>query len=303
MRPFSSLGVTGLLTLAALGLNACSSSSSTATDAATDTATTPDAGSGVDAAKVTVSGIAAPHPFTTNPASDFSQLKVSIVDPVTVIANPNAPGLADRTLDTSAGNCAAGCAWSFDNVDISNISLGLVGIIDDMRTTGRLWVKTGTGAGASDFIAMIKASRAPITGVRLFAVSEATEAAMAAFAAKAIPTDTTIVTGELEKRGFMLGTIVSKLSEGAMPVAGATITTSDTRTTILYPSADFMTNGTSTASHGTFLVVPKLASASPNSIVATWTVGKPAGDTHTWTPLTAGTSPGTAFVLLFAATE
>jgi hypothetical protein len=301
MRPFSSLGVTGLLALAALGLNACSSSSSTATDAATDTATTtPDAGSGVDAAKVTVSGIAAPHPFTTNPAGDFSQLSVAVVDPVTVIANPNAAPLAGGALNTMAGNCAAGCAWSFDNVDISNITLGLVGIVDDMRTTGRLWVKTGTGAGAADFIAMVKASRAPITGVRLFAVSKTTEAAMATFAAAAIP-DTTIVAGSLETRGFMLGTIVSKLSEGAMPVAGATITTSDTRTTILYPSADFMTNGTSTASHGTFLVVPKLAS--PNSIVATWTVGKPAGDTHTWTPLTAGTSPGTAFVLLFAATE
>ena len=304
MRPSFSLGVSGLLALGALTVNACSSSSKTPADAATDTGSNPDAGSGVDAAKVTVSGVAAPHPLTAplgmNPATDFSQLRVDVVDPVTVIADPNAAPLKGGPLDTTAGNCTAGCAWSFDDVDISGISLGLVGIVDDLRTTGRLWVKTGTGAGASDFINMIKVSRAPITGVRLFAVSKATEVKLAAFAAAFIP-DAAIVAGSLETRGFMLGSIVTKLSEGATPVAGATITTSDTRTTILYPSADFSSNGTSTATHGTFLVVPKATTT--GSVVATWTVGKPAGDTHTWVPLTAGTSPGSAFVLLFAATE
>jgi len=48
-------------------------------------------------------------------------------------------------------------------------------------------------------------------------------------------------------------------------------------------------------------VVPKLAA--PGSVVTSWSVTKPAGDSHSWVPLTAGTSPGTAFVLLFAASE
>jgi len=85
-------------------------------------------------------------------------------------------------------------------------------------------------------------------------------------------------------------------------VMGATVTTSDTRVKILYPSANFMANGTSTASHGSFLVVPN-ATANPTAIVATWTVTPPAGDTHTWPMLTAGSTPGTAFVILFAANE
>ena len=41
----------------------------------------------------------------------------------------------------------------------------------------------------------------------------------------------------------------------------------------------------------------------PTSVVATWMVTPPASDTRTWTDLTAGTSPGTAFVLLFAAND
>ena len=67
------------------------------------------------------------------------------------------------------------------------------------------------------------------------------------FAAAMIP-DTTIAPGTLTARGFMIGTVVTKLSEGAMPVMGATVTTSDTRVKILYPSANFMANGTSTGS-------------------------------------------------------
>jgi hypothetical protein len=295
-----------ILFISALTANACGSSSGKSNSDAGNPDAAGDVSTGV---KVTVSGVAAPHPLTApvgmNPASDFSMINVAVVDPATVIASPTAPPLAGGPLDTSAANCpTTGCAWSFANVDISGITLGLVGILDDARTTGRLWVKTGTGSGGADFINGIKADPQPITMRQLFAVSEATEAALATFAG-AVLLDAALVPGVLETRGFMLGTVIGKLSAGASPVAGATVTPSGTTATkvdILYPNETFSGNGTSTASHGTFLVVPKLATP-PSSIVASWTVTPPAADTRVWPVLTAGTNPGTAFVLLFPANE
>jgi hypothetical protein len=303
MRLICAVGLSG-----ALAVSACSSSSGNKADSGVGGSMANDAGGdAADAgpALVTVSGTAAPHPLAKaldpSAVTNFTMINVAVVDPAIVIANPTAPPLQGGPLDTTAGNCmgANGCAWSFDNVNISGISLGLVGILDDARTTGRLWVKTGTGAGSAATINMFKISRAPITNVPLFAVSVATEGALSMFAAAALQ-DTTIMPGTLTSRGFMIGTVVSSLASGAMPVMGATVTTSDTRVNILYPSANFMANGTSTASHGSFLVVPKPV-ANPTAIVATWTVTPPSGDSRTWPMLTAGSTPGTAFVILFAA--
>jgi hypothetical protein len=305
MRIICAMGLSG-----ALIVGACSSSSgnkgdsgvggSMASDAGGDTA---DAGP----ALVTVSGTAAPHPLAKaldpNATTNFTMINVAVVDPAIVIATPAAPPLQGGALDTSAGNCPSGtCAWSFDNVNISTISLGLVGILDDARpTASRLWVKTGTGAGSAATINMFKISRAPITNVPLFAVSTATEGALAMFAAGALQ-DATIVPGTLTTRGFMIGSVVSKLSQGATPVAGAMVTTTDTRVNIIYPNADFSGVGTSTSATGTILVVPKPVTQ-PTSIVATWTVTAPSGDMRVWPSLTAGSTPGTAFVILFAANE
>jgi len=306
MRLSSTLGF-GLTLVGALAVGACSSSNGNPVDSGSDTGAPADTSTAIN---VAVSGTAAPHPLTTpvgmNPATDFSELQVAVVDPAVVIANPSAPPLAGGPLNTMPANCgASGCAWSFDSVDISKISLGLVGIVDDTRTTNKLWVRTGTGAGAASFITMEKTTKAPITDRRLFAVSKNTEAALAMFAAVVLQ-DPSIVPGSLEARGFMLATVVGKLSEGAAPVAGAMITPlNDSRTNVIYPNATFTGVGTTTAAHGTVLVVPKMAAdaGTPTSIVASWMVTPPSGDSRTWANLTAGTSPGTAFVLLFAANE
>ena len=305
MRLFSSLG-SSLALVGALALGGCSSNNGNPVDSGTGTDTGTDAPAAV---KVTVSGTASPHRLTPrlDPTADFTQMLVAVVDPMTVIAHPLDPPLAGGPLDTTAANCpaATGCAWSFDNVDISKITLGLVGIVDDARPAGsRKWVKTGTGAGASSFILMVQQNPVPITNRVLFAVSKASEGALATFAAAFGP-DSTVAPGVLETRGFMLASIVGKLSEGAMPVAGATITTNDTRTNIIYPNADFSGVGTSTAVHGTVLVVPKAPgdSGMTSSIVASWHITPPSGDARAWPDLTAGTSPGAAFVLLFAANE
>lgn len=297
MRLFSSFGLS-LALVGALALGACSSSKGNPVDSGTGTDTGTDTPAGI---KVTISGTAAKHPLTPrlDPTADFTQMVVAVVDPTTVIANPAAPPLAGGALDTTSGNCP--CAWSFDNVDISKITLGLVGIVDDGRAAGsHLWVKTGTGAGAGSYIMMVQQNPMPITNRPLFAVSKVTENKLAMFAAAFGP-DNTVAPGVLETRGFMLASVVGKLSAGAAPVAGATITTTDIRTNIIYPNDDFTGIQSTTAVHGTVLVVPK--SANPPSIVASWNIGAPAGDTRTWGSLTAGTSPGTAFVLLFAADE
>ena len=102
----------------------------------------------------------------------------------------------------------------------------------------------------------------------------------------------------------MIGSILGKPSAGAMPVAGATLTPADaSKVNILYPSADFMSAGTSTSATGTVLVVPKAAPAAAVPVVTSWSVTPATGDTRTWTALTAGSTPGTAFVILFAANE
>ncbi len=180
----------------------------------------------------------------------------------------------------------------------------MVGILSDARTTNRVWVKTGTGAGAEDFVMMHQQSHAPITDRPLFAVSTMTEAKLAAFAAAMLP-DATIVAGSLTQRGFMLASILTKRSEGAAPVMGAKLTPTDaSKVNILYPSIDVMSNGTSTSALGTVLVVPKIGGANAIPVVTQWSVTAPTGDTtHTWPMLTAGSTPGTAFVILFAANE
>lgn len=307
MRLMCAMGLSG-----ALAISACSSSSGT-----TSTTDSGVGGSSADAGKdavvdagpalVTVSGTAAPHPLTValDPTASFTMINVAVVDPSVVLANPAAPPLQGGALDTSAANCpaATGCAWSFDNVDISKISLGLVGILSDARTASPVWVKTGTGAGAEDFIVMTQQTRAPITNRPLFAISTGTEAMLAGFAATVL-SDTTIVAGSLTQRGFMVATIVSKLSQGAMPVAGATLTPTDaSRVNLIYPTANFMSVGTSTSANGTVLVVPKTGGAGATPVVTSWAVTAPTGDTRVWPTLTAGSTPGTAFVILFAANE
>lgn len=303
MRLICAVGLSG-----ALALSACSSSSGPSGAGGSGGSADGGQDAATDAPKgVMISGTAAPHPLTAglDPGASFTMINVAVVDPYVVISNPAAPPLAGKALDISSANCpmTTGCAWSFDNVDISGITLGLVGILDDQRTTGRVWVKTGTGAGAGDFVMMHNQTKEPITNRPLFAVSTMSEAKLAAFAAAAL-TDTTIVAGSLTGRGFMIASILGKQSAGATPVAGATLTPADaSKVNVIYPSADFMSVGTSTSATGTVLVVPKASAATAAPIVTAWTVTAPTGDTRTWPVLTAGSTPGTAFVILFAANE
>ena len=268
-----------------------------------------DASTDLGPITVTVSGTAAAHPITAalgmNPPGDFNQLVVAVADPVAMIVNPAALPLAGGSLDTSASNCAAtgSCPWAFDNVDLRNLSLGLIGLIDDGRApASRIWLKTGNAVASAALVDAARMNGQPITDRRLFAVSRSTEASLAQLMAATLG-DAAIVAGSLESRGFILGTIAGKASQGNAPVAGATVSvaSSETRFNIVYPNAAFTGVGTATAAHGTFLAVPKLASAPV--IVTSWTVTAPTGDTRVWPSLTAGSTPGSAFVLMMSANE
>jgi hypothetical protein len=254
--------------------------------------------------RVTISGTAMPHPLNAQlgATDDFSMLKVAIVNPTAVLVDPAALPLGAMNLDTTAGCASAtGCAWSLSAIDISNLSLGLVGTLEDLRTgDARLWVKTGTGMGTAAFLTVEKQTRAPITDRRAFAVSRKLEAKLAAFASG--PLGTAFAAGDLEARGFLIGHVVGKLSEGPEPagVAGATVMPVGAAPfDVLYPNATFTATGNATAASGIFLVVPRTAMA----FVASCMVVAPAGETRTWDAFLAGSNPANAFIIILPANE
>ncbi|HEY2731040.1 MAG TPA: hypothetical protein VGK52_13945 [Polyangia bacterium] len=258
---------------------------------------------------VSISGTAAPHPL--NQAllmknEDFSMLKIAIVNPTEVILNPDATPLGSMALDTSAANCDAttGCKWTLAGVDITNLSIGLVGTLEDTRTgTARLWVKTGTGMGTAADLAAVRAAPAPIVDRRAFAVSRELEAALGQFVGQVLKI--TLAPGDLETRGFLIGHVVGKLSEGPMPagVAGATVSAMG-NFDVIYPNATFSGAGTATAATGIFLMVPRPTDAGAfEPVVTMWDVVPPAADTRTWASHIAGSNPSNAFVIIMPANE
>ena len=262
------------------------------------------AGTG-SATLVTISGTAAPHPLNAmlnqGSVAPFTDLTVGIVDPAAVLTNPGAPPAASMALDTTTEPC---CQFSFPGVDITNITLGLVGSLEDQRTgDARLWVKTGTGIGTADFLKQVRMAPAPITDRRVFGVSRTLEGKLVAFVNKVL--GLTLAPGDLETRGFLIGHVVGKLSEGHPDpggVIGATVTPGGTAAAsfdLIYPDATVSEKGTATAASGIFLMIPKAAAP----IVTTWDIVPPDGDTHTWPQYLAGSNPGNAFVAIMPANE
>ncbi|HEV3031907.1 MAG TPA: hypothetical protein VG319_09710 [Polyangia bacterium] len=259
--------------------------------------------------QVSISGTAAPHPL--NKAllmedEDFSMLKVAIVDPAAVLLNPDATPLGSMALDTSAANCdpSTGCKWTLAGVDITNLTLGLVGTLEDTRTgAARVWVKTGTGMGTAADLAAVRAAPMPIVDRRAFAVSRKLEAALGQFVGQVLKI--TLAPGDLEARGFLIGHVVGKLSEGPMPagVAGAMVSATG-NFDVIYPNATFSGAGTTTAASGIFLMVPRPTDAGAfGPVVTMWDVVPPTNDTRTWASHLAGSNPSNAFVIIMPANE
>ncbi|HEY7115052.1 MAG TPA: hypothetical protein VH475_00610 [Tepidisphaeraceae bacterium] len=314
----------------ALGAAACGKSKSSSDGAAgsggSDGSVATEGGGGAGPKKIDISGVAAPHPLVAmlDPTASFIMLTVAVVDPVAQLGSATAPPLASMPLNTSASNCGpaptdggggdaaagdagaaapAGCAWSLSMVDITSISIGLVATLIDMRTSNPVWVLTGTGAGSMSTIDAHKASLAPLTNVRAFAISKGTETALAAFVGPVLSIPSPFTGAELEARGYMIGHVVGKVAQGAPPIAGATVAPGGTaQIDVIYPNADFSGVGNSTAPHGIFLAIPRVM-GTPQSVVTSWTITPPAGETRTWPMYTAGTNPNNAFVILMVAND
>jgi hypothetical protein len=298
-RPLLTIVIT-LAAAASFG-GACGKVKPSETDAGAGGTSGADGSTGL--VHVTISGTAAPHPLNAllGADEDFTMLKVSIIDPTATILDPNAPPLGAMTLDTTMSNCTAtlGCAWTLPGVDITKQTLGLVGALEDTRTsTARLWVKTATGMGTKADLDAVRALPAPIKDRRAFAVSRKLEAKLSAFVGTAL--NETFGAGDLEARGFLIGHVVGKLSEGPVPagVAGATVSAMGPFK-VIYPNADFTNTGPRTSTSGIFIMVPNKA----EPVVTTWDVVKPAGDPRTWDMHLAGSNPGTAFVIILPANE
>ena len=226
MRLICAVGLSG-----ALALSACSSSSGNKNgdSGAGGSMAGQDAAADAGPALVTVSGTAAPHPLTAALDPSGHRLQHD---------QRRGRRSGDRDLRTRArrrsragrstrqrGNCpaATGCAWSFDNVNIS-AHLARVGRHPRRRAHDRPPVgqdrhRRGRRPTSST---CIKMTRAPITNGRCSRSAWRPRRKLAMFAAAVARRTRPSCPGTLTARGFMIGTIVGKLSSGAMPVAGAT---------------------------------------------------------------------------------
>jgi len=273
----------------------------TACTGAAPDAGTPDGGGRVPIL-IPVSGVARSHPLNvvaagTGGSVDFTQMKVSVVDPVTVMADPDSLPLAGSTLDTGTANCPDGaCAWSFPAVELRGLSLGLVTILEDTRTANPLWFKTGTGIADAAKLTALRKNPAPLADTRAYGVTRATEDMIRRFVNLAKPEEN-FGPGGLFERGFLLGMVVGKESENLPPIEGAKVQTSTTHLEIMYPNADYSAVATSTSSTGVFVAVPK----GEGGTVSDWTAVPPDGETRKWHTRKAGTNPNTVFVFMFNA--
>ena len=249
-----------------------------------------------------VSGTVQVLPFDSAPY-EFSQITLVLADPASLITNPDAQPLASTTLDTSAASCTPnGCPWSIDDVDITNLALGLVAAVVDQRPQGSTqWATTYTGIASPDTLAAARSNKAPLTGVVVSAITAAGFANIAHV--------TGLSTAELTRRGALIGLVVGKASEASAatnnqppPVAGAKVTTSLNQVSIWYPRADFaaaVDNNDATSAAGVFIAVPD----SPMLALGVWNIAAAADDTsHTWAPVSqVGSNPGGILFLGFPA--
>jgi len=312
----SILGVTLTLGLAL----ACGNSKSNTNDGGTGGAGTGGSGGSgpvtdggsdaVTSGKIAINGSASPFPG--DPETDFTQLSLSIADPVSVLAGQD-PLAKQPSFDTSAAVCpGATCAapFSFTDVpvDTATNTFGLLAILEDLRPgssdggVAAKWVRTGTGIANQ---AQLGAAIASGTlGPRpIFAVSAAFEAGLAQFVAGARAATNgdgiTGAPGSLATRGFVLAMILANDTPKPTPVAGATIApmiaANASKYVVLYPNADFTGVGAATSATGLVLIYPSGTGLAP---VGAWLVTPPAGSTATWPAQVVGAQANGAVVLL-----
>ena len=288
----------------------------------------------IEPINITVSGTLAPHPISAAintavnaegvPTKAFSltwgeagDIRIEIVSPEAVLESPTGyVPLAEGDLDiTTCSAVTLECTWSFDNVDISLLKLGLVALIWDKRDTPD-FDTTNVGLFGSGTVTSLQAANGAVnaTGLSGYAVSVEARTGMAALTADSGDTTTTYDAATMLANGYIFGLMLDNTVDSAGapdpgPVFGATTTNEGLAGDIdtFYPSSTLGALDTKTGIAGFFFGVAD----SNNAHVNAWTACLPSNTSATgecddepdysWSGLTAGTNPGTAFVLNWVA--
>ncbi|MDP6927018.1 MAG: hypothetical protein QGG84_08015 [Rhodospirillales bacterium] len=284
---------------------------------------------------ITVSGTLAPHPISAAintavnaegvPTQNFTlswgeagDIFIQIVSPEAVLENPTGfTALAEGDLDITTCNALTlECTWSFDEVDISALDLGLVALVWDKRATPD-FDTTNVGLFGSGTAASLQAANGAVnaTGLSGYAVSVEARTNMATLSAASGDTATTYDAATMLANGYLFGLMLDNTvdSDGApdpSPLYGVMTTNQGIVGNIntFYPTTAMTGLGDVTGGAGFFFGVASSAAPHVNS----WTACYPDATTenatdcaesanYTWAGLTAGTNPGTAFVLNWVA--
>lgn len=264
---------------------------------------------GSSGAKIVINGVAAPFPG--DPETDFTQLSLSIADPVSVLTGQPPLAMASP-FDTSAATCPGACvapyAFSGVMVDPAQNTLGLLAILDDLRPTpaggggAAKWIRTGTGIANQAQLTAAVAS-GTLGNRPAYAVSAAFEEKLAQFASAAggAANGVTGAAGSLASRGFIITMILANADPQPTPVAGATFGPKDAPTAskyaVIYPNADFSGVGAATSATGLVLIYP-VAGPPSTPPVGYWVVTPPTGSATTWPEQVVGAQANGAVVLL-----
>lgn len=151
------------------------------------------------------------------------------------------PVTGDITPDATN---AATATFSYQNVNLDTVSLGLIAVVDN-SSAGSTFVNTAIGVAPGP-----PYTQAELTGLKVFAVTKSTEATLAPLDGKSA--------GQLTSAGFILGQFIDKNTSN--PISGATLLDASSNTAVsgvIYPKADFsgVTGTGSTSSIGVFVLV------------------------------------------------
>ena len=230
----------------------------------------------------------------------------ALIDPLEVLSGITPTPLATGSIDPNDCEPSAAygstCDWSATDVDITSVTLGLIMLIQDTRTTA-LFETTNMGTASGTSLAAWKDSGVGATDLTALVVSIESATKLS----ELIDGGTTTY-ADMKSYGYMFGmTVTSDLK----PVGGVTVTPGDftgVTHTMRYPNATLDGVGASTAiGLGFFLYAPDSATTVNTSWTACQKDSEGACDTdadYTWGDVAAaGTQPNTAFVLTYLANE
>lgn len=239
-------------------------------------------------------------PFET--AADFSQLKVAVVDPGALIANPDAAPLAVADVDATQCVGANLCPFFVAHVPISGThGAGLALQVIDQRASGsQVWPPLYSGIAQDSTVDAAVRSQTDIGGCMAVVATRAGFGKLAA--------GTGQNADALIARGAMAGLVLGRASDATMesqgvppPIAGVKLTAAEDRdVTIVYPNDDLSASASATGSLGLFLMTAN----KPQVVLTSLSLVAAPGDARTWKSVvdqSVGSMPNHLVFLVFQA--